>query len=539
MLQGVMQRMAWLHTWLGLCVGWLAYFVFVLGSVAYFDTEIDRWMRPELPLRTSAAQAIPSTQSIVSAYRYLDGEPLAEGAQVWEIVAPQGHEVAHLSAGWRQPQSGGRMSRGISSGTRLLDYDGTPLIAPRATGGGYALYRLHVQLHYLPRLTGFYLTGICAMAVLLCVFSGIVLHKRLLRDLFLFRPDKRARSWLDAHTTVGTMAIPYLIFMAYSGLVFLNSSYLPWLVDGNFGDNGRSRYIATVFPRHAIPAPAGIAAPTLTPETIFTRTQQHWGGSELAAYTIWNPGDANARIGVERARHGVERGNEQLLFDGVSGELLEAREAPRSTPRRVYDAILGIHEGNFAPGWLRALYFAAGLLGSSVIATGSILWVHKRLPRHAAQRPTLGCMLAQRLNVGVFAGLPIALAAYFWANRLLSADFETRAAWEMHALFLTWGICLLFGLFRSPARSWRELCVLAAAAYLLLPLLNGLCSERHLGVTLPAGDWGLAGIDLALLLIGIVFGALAWWLDFRRRRSLPHRADPLFAPAGFGGNRPC
>ena len=55
MKEGFRQCMAWLHTWTGLVVGWVLFFVFVTGTAGYFAHEIDRWMRPELPLATDAA----------------------------------------------------------------------------------------------------------------------------------------------------------------------------------------------------------------------------------------------------------------------------------------------------------------------------------------------------------------------------------------------------------------------------------------------------------------------------------------------------
>ena len=56
--------MAWLHTWAGLLLGWVLYFMFVTGTAGYLDTEIDRWMQPELPL---VAQAEEHTRQSIRA----------------------------------------------------------------------------------------------------------------------------------------------------------------------------------------------------------------------------------------------------------------------------------------------------------------------------------------------------------------------------------------------------------------------------------------------------------------------------------------
>ena len=66
---------------------------------------------------------------------------------------------------------------------------------------------------------------------------------------------------------------------------------------------------------------------------------------------------------------------------------------------------------------------------------------------------------------------------------------------------------------------------------------NGaLTTDRHLGVTLPAGDWTLAGFDLTMLALGAAFGYMAVKV---KRRWLAKMTDG--APTGHstlaGGTR--
>ena len=58
MKQGFRQCMAWLHTWTGLVVGWVLFFVFLTGTAGYVQVELTRWMQPERPLQSSM---IPNT----------------------------------------------------------------------------------------------------------------------------------------------------------------------------------------------------------------------------------------------------------------------------------------------------------------------------------------------------------------------------------------------------------------------------------------------------------------------------------------------
>ncbi len=41
MKEGFRQSMSWLHTWLGLVLGVVLYFVYLTGTLGYLDTEID------------------------------------------------------------------------------------------------------------------------------------------------------------------------------------------------------------------------------------------------------------------------------------------------------------------------------------------------------------------------------------------------------------------------------------------------------------------------------------------------------------------
>ena len=63
------QSMAWLHTWSGLLLGWLLFFIFLTGTAGYFDTEIDRWMQPERPL---AGKPAATAEAVAVAIRRLE-----------------------------------------------------------------------------------------------------------------------------------------------------------------------------------------------------------------------------------------------------------------------------------------------------------------------------------------------------------------------------------------------------------------------------------------------------------------------------------
>lgn len=153
-------------------------------------------------------------------------------------------------------------------------------------------------------------------------------------------------------------------------------------------------------------------------------------------------------------------------------------------------------------------------------------------------------ILVECLNVGIIVGLPIAIAAYFWANRLLPIGFAQRAEWEMHTLFITWAAMLLYPVLIAKKRSlyqiWADQLLLAAVAFFCLPLLNFLTTDKHLATSLAQQDWAMAGFDLSMLGFGLCFYFAAKkvrnkhilmsvekGLNSSKQASLKKRHDPL------------
>lgn len=102
---------------------------------------------------------------------------------------------------------------------------------------------------------------------------------------------------------------------------------------------------------------------------------------------------------------------------------------------------------------------------------------------------------------------------------------EDRAGWEIHLFFAAWAACLVHPLLRRGRQAWTDQLALAAALFALLPVLNLLVTQRHLGITLAEGDRVRAGFDLGLLAIGLALGLVARMIARHgaapRRRAVP------------------
>jgi len=528
---GFRQLMSWLHTWAGLTLGWVLFFIFLTGTAGYFDTEIDRWMQPELP---PAQVGLDTAETASLLMDQLKSE--APGAERWLLTLPAGRHQPYPGVFWQ----GASVDEGASAVSGDYHVDGVTgeRLAARDTGGGHLLYRMHWKLHYLPVTLADILVGFATLFMLLALITGIIVHKKIFKDFFTFRLGKGQRSWLDAHNVLSVVALPFHLMITYSGLIFMGFSYMPLIVAAHYGVDGdaRQQFIADVFDPPGLVAEATGESASLVPLTgLVAAVETRWGEGRIRSIDIRHPNDSNARIiFYENIESRVASTGERLVFDGVSGELLHEVPPATSAAKNVRDLFIGLHEGLFAPPLLRWLYFLSGLLGTAMIATGLVLWAVKRRQRVEKRHgtPHLGLRLVEKLNVGTIVGLPVGIAAYFWANRLLPVEMTGRADWEAHSMFLAWLAMLIHAVLRPTARAWIEQLGIAALAFGLLPVINVFTTDRHLGQSLATGDWVFAGFDLTMLAIGLLLG----WCALQVRRRLPVANTGSSVPTASPGN---
>ncbi|MGK0442681.1 MAG: putative iron-regulated membrane protein [Pseudohongiellaceae bacterium] len=523
--------MTWLHTWAGLILSWLLYFMFITGSAGYFDEEITRWMQPEIPVQQSEFEA---TTLIPVAERQL--KQLAPYADHLFIEVPQGRHP-YFKLWWHNPRvkSEEKPDETHSPGWHELILDpntGAPANA-RETAGGEFLYRLHYVLHYIPKDLAYWLTSLAAMFMLVALITGVVIHRRIFKDFFTFRRNKSHTSWLDMHNLLAVLPLPFHLMITYSGLILLMFSTMIAIPVSSYGPSPeklRGVY-DTLFTEPDHLEAAGVAAETVSLLTIYQKSVASKEDITIAYIGVEHPGDVNTIIevssmavrGLDDLNKSLYRGTDGLPFGGPD------HHNKQSATMAFYQTMEKLHEGLFASTFLRWIYFLSGLMGAGMIATGAIFWAVKR--RHAHDKAGLnprGLQLVEGFNIGTIVGLPIAIAAYFWANRLIPATFETRIALEGHCLFIIWLLTLIHPFIRQrrigAKEIWIEQLKVATVAYALIPVINFSTSDYHLLMALKHGDWILAGFDLAVLGIAACFAGAAIIMKKKTRESLTFTA---------------
>lgn len=544
------QAMAWLHTWFGLALGLVLMVVFFFGALSVFDREIDRWAIPEtrfapqpMPsfdtlLKPVFERMQPTRESVARMKGKVDG-PLPEHFDTvrrWGAYTTHRDPVLTLFSAYAVPNA--RNPEDSVFGNRTIDpRSGAALPDDQLKIGSRFFYPLHYSLNLGWLRLGTWVVGFAALMMLVALASGVVMHRKIFREFFTFRPHKSTqRSALDLHNMTGVVALPFHFFFAFTGLVIFAGIYFPVAhtqLDPLHELHEQVEARETGLPHER----AGVAAPLASVDAMVAQAQRRWAArgmsGEVGFLALQHVGDANGYVSVYRA--GTDRialvGN-GMHFKASTGELLR-EDPPQTVVASVTEFLTGLHLQHFRHWLLRWLYVLGGLSGCVCIATGFLFFVEKRKKQHA-RVGSQGARVVDALAVTTVTGMLVAALGILIANRLLPAalpaGWPPRGDLEQYAFWAAWALAMAHAFWRSApvaqgrmAPAWREQCQAIAVLAVAAVLLNWVTTGDHLLRTVAAGYWPVAGVDL-FLLAGAVLAALA-------ARHLARRGRAASAPA--------
>ncbi|MBB1269930.1 PepSY domain-containing protein [Shewanella sp. SR44-3] len=514
----MIKKLYLLHGWVGVITGVLLFILAFSGIIAVFSRpELAIWGNPELrgdiQVNHQQLDALVSqySQEVPPIYRdnihiYYPGQR-GNVDLVLMFESHDGDEVFNKAASWYFQFDAKSLSLVEKGNSLTRDY-----IANRDTDMARFLAEFHADLH-LGRPVGLILTGLLGLTLMLSVVTGFVVHRQKIKQMFSFRRDKNASVVIsDAHKIMGIWGSLFHFTIGFTG-AFLGLAaviLLPAAAMVTFGGD-QDKLLQAFTPMPEVHASGTHKTTELG--LILKDIEKKGQFNVIQDITVMAYGDANAMVYV-RAK-GQELSTQLLKYQGNNGEFIKQFSVYGdldSSALPLLDLILPLHTGNFgdsnnATGILIKLIWAClGLTTALLPLTGVMMWFDKRSRGAQAIFSQRQYLWANRLSLGLCAGLVLACVSLFAAQLLLGyfAD-NSRLSQAMGPIFFgVWILvsllaCLVPNLNAFAKLLWR----LTALLLISLMPLNSLLTGSHLFNVMTTGHWLTLGVDSVCLLLGL------------------------------------
>lgn len=365
--QRTLNRLFVLHSWAGIVTGLLLFIVCFSGAVVVFKNEIDLWANPSLAQLPRSATPAPLDTVLTQLHtRY-------PGATVETIALPDAVNPSYFAF---------VRERGAPANTRTkvaLRSDTGAVVGPVDSQLGQYLRMLHVFLFFGPR----WIVGFLGAAMLVLIVTGIVIHRKILAELFTQRWGRSFRVVMsDLHKSAGIWGLFFHILIATTGAWM---GLAPLFEQGyKYVTTASCSTDATKAPKPARKAAGDAAEPVQMQslDALYATAQQAVPGLEARYVSM-------RRWGTDTAEAGFT-GN---LSDHLASTARVDINAATGVPKKVHDPRTAgfwslvnglmepLHFGDFGGLALKWLYFFLGMTPAFLSISGTLIWLDARQQR--------------------------------------------------------------------------------------------------------------------------------------------------------------
>ena len=494
------ERIYHLHSASGIWLGYFMYFIVITGCFALFYNETQSWENPAN--RVTVAEDPVDISPIFSAW-------VAENEKLGELTF-----VAFDNANPEHPYFGGRLGLRVEGQPvefKDIHWDTRTgeVIEHRGEGVTFWLYNLHRDLNWPKALGGRQigraLAGLAGVILLMSIISGILIHSKILKEIFTMRFYRSVRlKWQDAHKVIGVWGIPpfamFALTGAYLGIITLLAPATAFLtVNGD-----QEKLIEAVIGKPV--EAAGEAAQMISVAELAAMRMEDNPSQAPRFITFTNWGDVNAQVNMLYKADTELLMYEQQTRSAVTGEIVSSggeQVLEETVPGMVIAAYAPLHYGTYGGLALKFLYLIAGLALAVMTALGLMLWVERRLHGKAGQKSEAYYIGLSRFTTGAVMGVPLATAAVLGYDRVYAGAEEARFAAIGSAYFIVIGLSVLYAFVRrNDYRSAKELMGITGLAFVLAAVLNTATTVGGLPALLGASVKSAAYVDLSFVIIG-------------------------------------
>ncbi|MEM7506204.1 MAG: PepSY-associated TM helix domain-containing protein [Pseudomonadota bacterium] len=498
--QARMKRITAVHGWSSVVLGLLLYVVVFTGTVAVLAHEIGHWSvggpKVTAPLEGLVDQHVRRLSREVPP-RY------HEDISVWHDEEGDLRIFFHAHA--THPDTAEEADLGVlyeldaATGDVLARQEGfvfdDPNVATESALGAF-LIDIHVNL-YLGYPWGDLLVGILGLAMLAAAVSGFLMHKHLIRDMFVAeRAGARLVSARDRHVLASTWSLPFAIILAFTG-AFYGLAWtvtMPLITEAAFGgdeDAAAARMWEAPVAEDTRPAQMAnidyilVDSVARTPGAVYSVDLVNWGRADARVIVWRKPSDG----GLFWFAH---------EFDGVTRAFLGQKPSLGTVPSvggTLYDLMWPLHVGDFA-GWLSKFVWV-GLGGATcfVIISGLRLWVRRRSEDRLWRRYHFAILA---VGWGVPLGMLLAAHAFFLSLPAGDPFFWTPAGFLIGAI----ASIAMAARASDASKLRRRFAILVASMLLALPLVRHFMGGLSIAEALIMSRADVLAIEILLLAIG-------------------------------------
>jgi uncharacterized iron-regulated membrane protein len=353
-----------IHSWLALPLWALVFFICLTGTIATVSQEILWVLKPEIRAnRPSADAPLLGYDAVLSAVEKAD-----PGVKVEFISRPV--KTIYALEVFVTARDGQSSTLYVNPYTGII----------QGTGKTYDFRFFMRALHgwlLVPfngmTSWGWFLVSSLSIPMLGSLITGILVYKKFWRGYL--NPRLRFRSgarifWGDFHRLAGIWSMPFIAIMATTAGWF----FIQHILTAN-NITVSTVGIPPTIAREDVPSGTGTTAPWISLDRAAALVHQEF--PDLDPAYVQMPINAYNHIVVGG------RGNYPLIFETANvnpynGRIeMTRRVSDRSIVELVTESMRPLHTGDFAGIWLKLLYFLFGLLLSSLVFSGMMVWTKR------------------------------------------------------------------------------------------------------------------------------------------------------------------
>lgn len=507
-IPSIKQQITYAHGWIGIIASSILCLIFWFGGLSLFRAEIQAWSEAPDFMAMSRKETEHSAVSPVSEPPLTLVDVIDEVIPLYDfdqnehlsIVLPQPSQPYYqfyidLIAKDQSAHPTAEVNVHPNTGNVLGDVD------------QYPVANFFYRLHYSGNMgtAGLYTIGFFALLLGFALFSGVWIQaKKLWQQFFLYRNNKKATGYLDAHRVIGVISLPYAAMFALTGLVFnlvivYQATFALILYKGDskalLADAGYATHLAMEI--------SGIKSSMEPIPSLIEQTNQEKGPVYFARIHAY--GDQNAMLELKGEHRDAHLGGRYDIYYRIStGEVLFDGGSEANHLRAGLNVLEDLHFGNFGGLGLKIIYFLLALAMVSTTILGNLLWVEKRKKKVVDHSKAL--WLIPKITIGTCLGLIGSTFVCLFYVRVM--PFSSVATGDILPLIfvvslLVW---LVLGFVVDQSKSLIKHSLLLTAALSILTVLLGCLQYPSDWMLLSySSSKAILTVDVGLLLLSAIF----------------------------------